>query len=69
MFALSHRRKALSRAPHVALIHRRPRLLQAPLQSHGPAAFAAPSRYAPGASSLTRSRRCRPGSATKSSTG
>jgi hypothetical protein len=42
MFALSHRREALGRAPHVALTHLRSRLLQALLQSHGPAAFAAP---------------------------
>ncbi|MEZ2298598.1 hypothetical protein [Variovorax sp. RCC_210] len=42
MFALSHRREALGRAQHVALTHHRPLALQALLQSHGPAAFAAP---------------------------
>jgi len=41
MFTLSHRREILGHALHIALAHRRPRVLQALLQSHGPAAFAA----------------------------
>jgi len=41
MFTLSHRRETLGRALYIALAYRRPRVLQALLQSHGPAAFAA----------------------------
>ena len=48
MFALSHRRETLGCALHVALAHRRPRVLQALLQSHGPAAFAATLSLASG---------------------
>lgn len=48
MFALSHRRETLGFALHVALAHRRPQILQALLQSHGPAAFAATLSLASG---------------------
>ena len=48
MFALPPSREPLGCALHVALAHRRPRVLQALLQSHGPAAFAATLSLASG---------------------